>query len=796
MKKIFFTVALLGLFFLNLSAQGYQQPLYSISSAQDSGYMITTQFYQGIRGVPFYIPIQTFINRYASAGFTEANTFYVDPNGNNTTGLKGRQDKPFLDPWAAIDSTTGQIAGILKKGDYRYTGPYNTSDVTAFSLINRLKTSISAPESSISYTGALSGNFFISDRINSTTSVQRSFSLALDSLHFTTTAAIQIPFTFYHPESEVNINLRKLKIDGASRSWGFQFQSKKVNLSIDEVDIDGDMIGWSSSAIDSLFHEISIGDVYLGMRGDDIAIIQNNSSGRNQFINWKIGRIFPNKAANSIQAGLLNWQGNMKQGYNSLSIDYIDWTMNNIPGSLNSYTVPLSQSGSPINATADSSTYILNIKKADWKGQMLANFETIAPSAEGSIYEVNLGEFTHHGSGSPFIISNMILDNTQIIFNCEKCEALGTAESFFWIGSNVTLLNNAKIIIRGNYKVAGAVAVINTRVPIYFEGVVENDGTVAAIQSDAPGTNIFVSGAFDENTIIADADVNIVRLDEYGGGGGGDGNGIISALPLGNVTIDATLNDFTINNLDVLNFNTDATGSAKSTMRLTRSAAVPLRLSHENPADVLDAGELILDFDGNTQLKGGDGQDVAIEANTAPVQLIADSVRVTNLAAQPVHDNYTYEIKANSTGYLVPVTRSYAYMAFSNAVSALTPTGSGTYDQITNVGNTLFTDIAQTGDFTAASDQITINRDGFVKIDFSASINTPAGSISRVKILKNGTAQTGGAMTTNSSSSEGVVFAGVAAFPVVDTDIITIGFEAVTGGPVTILAGNIFIEYK
>jgi hypothetical protein len=276
---------------------------------------------------------------------------------------------------------------------------------------------------------------------------------------------------------------------------------------------------------------------------------------------------------------------------------------------------------------------------------------------------------------------------------------------------------------------------------------------------------------------------------------GADGNGIISTLPLGSVNIDAASNQFNITNLSSLDFSTDGTGSAESSFNLSKLSAIATRVSHEDPADVNNASELILDFDGNTQLLSGDGQDIAIGAD-ANLQLNADSVRIGNLPTQKIHDNWIYEIVANSAGYLHPVVRSYGFMTCSNEVQAITVTGGGAFDVITNGTNNLFSTIIQEGDFTIQGDSIIIDRTGVISVDVSASIIIPAGALGRVKILINGTAQTGGAQASDSASADAKVFSFPSMLNVSSGDVLKIGYQAVIGGNITVNAASVKIKYE
>lgn len=78
-------------------------------------------------------------------GFTEANTLYVDPNGDNLTALKGRLDKPFSDPWAARDAASrGDLIYIIS-GDWDVcqTGEGCTLEVADIDLVPDDSTNIS-----------------------------------------------------------------------------------------------------------------------------------------------------------------------------------------------------------------------------------------------------------------------------------------------------------------------------------------------------------------------------------------------------------------------------------------------------------------------------------------------------------------------------------------------------------------------------------------------------------------------------------------------------------------------------
>lgn len=94
--------------------------------------------------------------------------------------------------------------------------------------------------------------------------------------------------------------------------------------------------------------------------------------------------------------------------------------------------------------------------------------------------------------------------------------------------------------------------------------------------------------------------------------GGGGQNGIISALPDGNVEINAESHFFEIENLSSLFFQTDASGSVTTTLRLTKFLTQAAGLLQNDPLDITDIAGIEIDLDGTTKIVSGKSGSLGI----------------------------------------------------------------------------------------------------------------------------------------------------------------------------------------
>lgn len=470
--------------------------------------------------------------------YTNQNAYWVDPNGDNSTGTKGRQNLKYADPWAVIIDDSSNVSGstvYLEKGDYQFTGPYSTYN-PEFSIASPREVSIIGPDASISYINAgVSGeNNWISDLVdnNSFATSPRDFKLEIDSLNLTTTdGSLELLIAFYDSLSSVDIKADHINMTG-SRNWIFQVESPHFNLDVKEVTSNGNMIGWSRGNKPGFNHRVNV-DKYSGqLNGNDIAMIQNGLDGQDQYSYWTIGEIDIDSTSTGT-TGLFSISGTGSRNTNIVKMGKVNWMFANGQRGLDDYTnstTIYNQTGVFSTIIGDSSKWHYSIEDLRTDVPILGCFSNGVTVGAGSVVHIDLGKVRMYKDAPGFNLNQFNLTNgAKIIFECDDCVHEGTG-SWFWLEDDGTTIDGtSQIIIKGNWRQRNGQAVINTNVDITLQGEVENDGTSASIQS-VSGATVKVKGAFDANSIISDADVTIVRLDEYGASfGGGSGGGMFEA---------------------------------------------------------------------------------------------------------------------------------------------------------------------------------------------------------------------------------------------------------------------------
>jgi hypothetical protein len=231
---------------------------------------------------------------------------------------------------------------------------------------------------------------------------------------------------------------------------------------------------WQGSGVDSLSNiELSVGSVRLTTKRHSLAYFERANF--RSVVSFSFGAVSQEVASatkiNGYTTGVVS--GDVDFNCDSVSGSFISVIIDE----LNSPNVCVGANAASTPAIVfDSTTVLISIKK---------------------------GSFT---KSSPFVIWNWTLRNgSKLIIDCEDCQCTGT-QSAFWIFGN-TIDATSFIELRGRYKVNGAMPVLNTRNEVILNNATFlNDGTVAAIQSDA-ATNVLIKSAYTNANVADDADV-------------------------------------------------------------------------------------------------------------------------------------------------------------------------------------------------------------------------------------------------------------------------------------------------
>lgn len=186
-------------------------------------------------------------------------------------------------------------------------------------------------------------------------------------------------------------------------------------------------------------------------------------------------------------------------------------------------------------------------------------------------------QVVNNASDCDYILSGTFTSDRREVFQCS-----GTQQSR-------VLFKNSLLKTYSNFPV------IASRKGVFLlDATLEKQaGAEPIIWSDQSVTHTVGSAYFSQTP--TDADVSFTKY-------WGDDNGLISALPLAPVVIDANGNGLRIDNAGSIRMESDNGGSAQSTLVMGPASSIPAQLSHRSTADTTQVAQLVLDWDGTSKI--------------------------------------------------------------------------------------------------------------------------------------------------------------------------------------------------
>lgn len=621
MKNItFFFFAFFFLAFFNAanSQSGGQSPVSGLGYAPDSNHVIISKLYRGRNGVAVWMHKDS-INWLG--GIEYNNHVFLSQNGNNN-GKLGRFDKPFADPWTAQGTLNETSLSFLA-----YQGLYTYSGIGTQNEFVRADTFLwqGLPGSNVEMTNVTGSNLtpFITDRNGASSLPERkTIRINAPNSEFKLTSSsfsIGIGIGTYNPETQVNVRARKLTVE-TGRRWGVQSAAKNTVVQIDSLSISGqlalsvseDFTGASSAGTKQRNHYYKVGNVYAGygnttdvsglfrVQTSTVAIDSNSTI------------IFEVDKASSNTTGFFTVSNNRM--YNTyIRGDFGELKSRGTPGTDASMIV--------LNAAKDSawqnSVVEINIGYANNSNVFRTGLSSLYPTTTNNLkltgksrVHINIKEAVSQGNGgkASIEIENIILrDSAQIFLNCEMCRFEGSKIPIRF--TNCDFPAGTKFVISGMYiyNRPGEVVNITTNVDltglVFENAVFLNNGVSEWIQASGATTINGASGLWSnsDSTINVTIQANKLWSFQYPGNAnfydlqtvidslynafssGSDGNGIISALPAGNVAINAASHNFDITSAG--NITQTGSGSATYRFNLYPSSSLPVLLEQTSAGD-------------------------------------------------------------------------------------------------------------------------------------------------------------------------------------------------------------------
>ena len=602
MKNItvfFFAFFFLAFFNAANGQSGGQSPVSGLGYAPDSNHVIISKLYRGRNGVAVWMHKDSI-----NWGINSGNVFYISTNGDNSTGKKGYMDLPFH-PQIQFDSFANQTFY------WWYPGIYNIGPGQEYNY-------------NFSNTGTPPPNWMYAP--NSKVSV---IETGTQDYIFKTTATRQTDTAFYFNIGELNLyDIAFCRTSEASPVGEKQFVVGRIGtLSQINPDISGDAVFVLQNSIihiDSLSGNGQV--IYAEPRHGDKNILSIiganlnatpypskittafasatffNTLATNPYfeLNVKRGR-FENLASvfwNS-DAGIRS-----SGGVDILNFDYLSIidTTNRIDTLFSATPTTPVNNANTINGLTFwlSSTFsnnysgFLNVKEI--KSDDLIRVRTCQDSFKINI-DIKKGDFSQSRA---IVIDALSNDNGTININFGNV-----------ICRNAAVVSVLSTDATTDITISGRMETQQPRQPVIFSAqniILENaelinDGIVPAIQAPSPIT-VYIRGDLYMNSDSIDPDVTFRKI-EYGYSyprasqkwdtqtiidslylaftSGTDENGIISALPAGNVAINAASHNFDITSAG--NITQTGSGSATYRFNLYPSSSLPVLLEQTSAGD-------------------------------------------------------------------------------------------------------------------------------------------------------------------------------------------------------------------
>jgi len=602
--------------------QGSQNPVGGLSYAPDSNYVIYSQFYKGRNGVALWVHKDS-VNWLGGVKYD--NHVFLSQNGNNFTGKLGRFDKPFADPWGAQDVLTEEnLSFIGYQGDYSYSGVGAGNEFTRVDTFTLFDLSNST-YSMLNITGSNSSPF-ITDRTlpGSISTPKRIFINAPNSdFIYSDLLSLGLFAGVYNKNSILRFNARKVTATGG-RVWGIQSGAAQSIVNIDSMEIDGeiavsvytDFTTTGNEGPMSRYHSYKIGNLLSGVTNtsDPYALFRVQKNGTVayvdtlSYVNFDIGNV------NANRAGLFWISSSNNQGFKNSTIKF----------KCDNYTTRVLASNYAFQYETLEDTVFNNSKVFMHLGTGATNnglFRTGAAAYGGNLnflrlagnnrFVLDVTEFTttlSTANAAAIELQNITLsDSAEIVINCDLCRFEGSSIPIRI--TNCVIPEGTKLIITGTYiynrpgeiiNIAGTNDLTGLQIK---DAVFVNDGATEWITASTPTTIQNVSGVWtnSDSTVNVILQGNKLWAFQYPGNtnyydlqtvldsmynafvSGSDGNGIISALPSGNVSINAAGNNFDITSAG--NITKTGSGSATYRFNLYPSSSLPVLLEQTSAGD-------------------------------------------------------------------------------------------------------------------------------------------------------------------------------------------------------------------
>lgn len=610
---VFFPVFLIG-------QGGSQTPVGGLSYAPDSNYVIYSQLYKGRNGVATWTHKDS-INWLGGVEYD--NHVFLSQNGNNFTGKLGRFDKPFLDPWGAQNSLSSDtnLSFLAYQGEYTYTGPYNGVDEILTQKDTFFLDALPGANFSMINPTTASLRPFITDwQADGTTTPRKVYINAPQSrFFFTDAAALMFPIGMYDEESSLFFKARSF-VQTGGRVANF-FACPSVNVELDSF--------------------LTTGCFPLHVSYNSASNATGGTLSRK--MNFKVKNlIFTDEQNSGDRRGVARYQLNagigMKDSLSSFSWvvgDVITQTMGAFNFELlggnevekSSFHVKIN-SIKPVTATIPTepliiltasdtvrqSTIDVEIREAKSnKGILGIGFVggggtgTDLFRADSTNVNITLGQVTSTSGIDGYGINLRgfkLYRGSKINIHCDYCLMDGGIRL-----RDITIPEGTEINFSGVYEVRGNVPNVtiqgtNDLTGLSFKNATfVNDGVTEWINASAAtiitgnsgiwtnsdsALNVTIQGnelwGFQYPGNTAYYDLQTVLDSMYNAFvSGSDGNGIISALPLGNVSINAASSNFDINTLSNLTF--FGAGSASYRFNLYPNSSLPVLLEQTSAGD-------------------------------------------------------------------------------------------------------------------------------------------------------------------------------------------------------------------
>lgn len=620
MKNItFFFFAFFFLAFFNAanSQSGGQSPVSGLGYAPDSNYIIISKLYRGRNGVAVWMHKDS---TNWLGGIEYNNHVFLSQNGNNN-GKLGRFDKPFADPWAAQDSFPGEtnLSFLAYQGNYSYTAPYDAANTQALTKTDTFRL-IALPGANFEMLNATAQlRTFITDVSGSTTQERHIYIDAPESVfNFTDIQSLSFPISVYNKESSLIFRARKFTQTGG-RMINSLGAAKYARVEIDSLYTSGGVAlgvahDFSTTGTDTTTRdiEISLGEVYCDGTTDVTAALRMQAGENTRGLVDTLSRITikAKTLRTPLTGGVMIWYSDSSSFINSTA--YID-VENYYSNAAAEYfvTSKTSRNGQK-QSQFKNSQILVKSKNVNTGGKLikLGWEDTVKDTLElsgNTVFEIDIQNATAQGS-VPIYLSKVILkDNATLKINCDNCQ-FNTSPAIIIRRCNIP--DGTKIVFSGLYQTSATgelVSIENNNTDLtgltFENAVFLNNGVSEWIQASGATTINGASGLWSnsDSTINVTIQANKLWSFQYPGNAnfydlqtvidslynafssGSDGNGIISALPAGNVAINAASHNFDITSAG--NITQTGSGSATYRFNLYPSSSLPVLLEQTSAGD-------------------------------------------------------------------------------------------------------------------------------------------------------------------------------------------------------------------